>query len=82
MDVGGEEIKRMRERIDIGKVDKTLNDNVANINRMKGLIEGAGRDWAWWYGRETFWLTLKTYSPEDAAAGAQCRASTRRSTTR
>jgi hypothetical protein len=69
MDVGGEEIKRMRERIDIGKVDKTLNDNVANINRMKGLIEGAGRDWAWWYGRETFWLTLKTYSPEDAAAG-------------
>ncbi|KAG1364856.1 hypothetical protein G6F60_015767 [Rhizopus arrhizus] len=47
MDVGGEEIKRMRERIDIGKVDKTLNDNVANSNRMKGLIEGAGRDWAW-----------------------------------
>ncbi|KAG1377405.1 hypothetical protein G6F59_018177 [Rhizopus arrhizus] len=36
---------------------------------MHGLSEAAGRDWAWWYGRETFWLTLKTYSPEDAAAG-------------
>lgn len=69
MDAGGEEIKRMRERISMGKVEKTLSDNVASISRMKGLIEGAGRDWAWWYGRETFWLTLKTYSPEDTAAG-------------
>lgn len=65
----GDERKRLRERINTGKVAKTLSDNKAAIARMREKIEGAGRDWAWWYGRERFWLTCKTYSPKDGAAG-------------
>lgn len=71
MDSSGDEIKRMHERINMGKVSKTISDNRASIDRMKDLIEGAGKDWAWWYGREAFWMTLKAYSPNDAAAGAR-----------
>lgn len=71
MDAGGDEIKRMRERVDVGKVNKTLSDNTAAISRMKALIDGAARDWTWWYGRESFWVTLKTYSPNDDAAGVR-----------
>ncbi|EFF72955.1 hypothetical protein HMPREF0004_5703, partial [Achromobacter piechaudii ATCC 43553] len=63
--------KLLHERINMGKVSKTISDNRASIDRMKDLIEGAGKDWAWWYGREAFWMTLKAYSPNDAAAGAR-----------
>lgn len=65
----GDEIRRLRERVDTGKVAKTLSDNKVAIDRMREKIEGAGKDWAWWYGREAFWLALKAYSPKDAAAG-------------
>jgi len=65
----GDEIRRLRERVDTGKVAKTLSDNKAAIARMKEKIEGAGRDWAWWYGREALWLAFKAYSPKDAAVG-------------
>ncbi|CAB3917320.1 MAG: hypothetical protein E2602_07195 [Achromobacter sp.] len=69
MGSSGDELSRLRERIDTGKVAKTLSDNKAAISRMREKIEGAGKDWAWWYGRDTFWLALKAYSPKDAAAG-------------
>lgn len=71
MQSSGDEIKRLRERIDTGKVAKTLSDNKAAIARMREKIEGAGKDWAWWYGRDRFWLTCKAYSPKDAAAGVR-----------
>ncbi|HCQ46556.1 MAG TPA: hypothetical protein DIW53_07090, partial [Achromobacter sp.] len=71
MDASGDEIKRMHQRINMSKVTKTIRENRASIDRMKDLIEGAGKDWAWWYGREAFWMTLKAYSPNDAAAGAR-----------
>lgn len=69
MDSSGDEIRRMHERINMSKVSRTISDNRASVDRMKDLIEGAGKDWAWWYGREAFWMTLKAYSPNDAVAG-------------
>lgn len=71
MQSSGDDRKRLRERVDTGKVSKTLSDNKAAIARMREHIEGAGRDWAWWYGRDTFWLALKAYSSKDAAAGVR-----------
>lgn len=69
MDSSSDERQRLRERIDTGKVTRTLSENKAAIARMRDKIEGAGKDWAWWYGRDTFWLACKAYSPKDAAAG-------------